>query len=157
MISPRFNVYRVVVNVVGVRDLKYLMFYFPGTGWDWLGLPRLTMRKVARVRMRRAMAGLVVRWSQSGNCLSLSVSHVSRAASPHTEPQPPVMLRPPGGERRDWRLVPAMRNNINLLATAHSSGPAEYWSNVNRQSKNINFTQFIPGGSQSGGFLSLGH
>ena len=102
MISPRFNVYRVVVNVVGVRDLKYLMFYFPGTGWDWLGLPRLTMRKVARVRMRRAMAGLVVRWSQSGNCLSLSVSHVSRAASPHTEPQPPVMLRPPGG--REERL-----------------------------------------------------
>ena len=161
MISPAFNVNKFVVNVVGLRYLKYFWCFISpetGTGWYWLVL---TIRMVVRsVRSRRAMADLVVRYYQSRlywgyssqlwgvslspclSCLPGRLTSNRAVTSGHAEAAG-------GGLRGEW-CEPWGTNTTStcwdLLLTQ-----TQWWCcNVNTKQtyKNINFPQFIPWGSQ---------
>ena len=68
MISPAFNVYKVAVNVVGLRYLKYLRSVCSVFPCGRLGP---TMRKVAMLKSRRVMLAILVttRYSTGGERL----------------------------------------------------------------------------------------
>ena len=161
MISPAFNVYKVVVNVVGLRYLKYQVSV-------WYFIPPLLgvtdHEGGGEGEKQESRSGVGHGTPLVSSCLTVSLSHSLMSPGPPHRNLRSCWGRGQKGEGERWEPWDRTNSPHTSHLTPHTSHltPAATWTPVvsrqccapKRQIKNTLFTQFIPWGLRFlGGFL----